>query len=121
MRRCGGKLAEIEYDGLQFAHAGPGLKPFILVTPSVATLRRDIRSASGGEVQEHFVFGGAYVEVLQLPLSGSFRMTPGGARGPRGCGQALRGDGYSDGVGFDYGGAFGVGSLDTDVVFAGCA
>ena len=36
-------------------------------------------------------------------------------------GRRLRGYGYSDGVGFDYGGAFGIGSLDADVVFAGDA
>ena len=42
-----------------------------------------------------------------------------GERG--GPAQILWGDGYSDGVGFDYGGAFGVGSLDADVVFAGGA
>jgi hypothetical protein len=45
----------------------------------------------------------------------------GGAFSGRGISADLRGDGYSDGVGFDYGGAFGVGSLDADVVFAGGA
>jgi hypothetical protein len=45
----------------------------------------------------------------------------GGAFSGRGIGADLRGDGYSDGVGFDYGGAFWVGPLDADVVFAGGA